>query len=146
MLNVDTPKEGVDLQKYLTEKYGADRTAAIRKPGNPLDVAGQRVGITWNPNRRVVNTASAHRLMEWCNSTRPEKADTLMEAMFQGYFVESKDLNSNETLVNIALGVGLAKEAVENVLASNDFKVLHVCYIVWVDVIFLYINIYSCIY
>ena len=53
MLNVDTPKEGVDLQKYFTEKYGADRTAAIRKPGNRFNIAGQRVGITCNRNRRV---------------------------------------------------------------------------------------------
>lgn len=122
MLNVDTPKEGVDLQKYLTAKYGAERTAAILKPGSPLDIAGQRVGIAWNRNRRVVNTISAHRLMEWCNSNHPDKADALMEAMFHGYFVECKDLNSNEILVNFAVGLGLSKEPVESVIAGDSFK------------------------
>jgi len=117
-LSPHTPPEGENLREHLAAKYGEAMAKKFTSPGNPLDVAGRGVGILFNPSRRFINTASAHRLMEHVNATQPDKGDSLMEAMFHAYFEEAKDLSKLEELVNVAAQVGLDREFVEAMISS----------------------------
>ena len=67
-LNQNTPDEGEDLMEHLKNKYGAAAVERFGKPDNPLNRAGERVGIKFNTTRRVINTLKAHRLVEYCKA------------------------------------------------------------------------------
>lgn len=85
-LNTDTPEEGEDLKEHITKKYGAEMARRFSGPDNPLAVAGQKVGISFNPARRVIPTGRCHVVMEHVNQTRGiEKGNDLMKVLFKMY-------------------------------------------------------------
>lgn len=121
-LDPTAPPEGEDLMEHLKGKYGAEMVARFSAPGNPLDVAGEKVGIKFNSSRRFINTINGHRLMEWCNNAHPESADTLMDKLFHAYFVEARDLSKKEQLVEIAQSAGLNGTDVAEFLETDKYK------------------------
>lgn len=121
-MNINTPPEGYDLQEYLFSKYGSAAVARFSSLDNPLDKAGERVGITFNKSRRVINTLDGHRLMEWCNNNFPEKADSLMESLFHAYFEQAKDLSKVDELLSCAKAVGLDETAAREILEGTAFR------------------------
>ena len=123
-LDSTTPKEGRDLQEYLSSKYGAAAVARFSGPDNPLDNAGRRVGIEFNKSRRIVNTVDSHRIMEWCNDKHPEKADGLMDKLFKAYFVEAKDVSDHSVLSDICVTEGLDAAEVQDILRTGMATVL----------------------
>jgi len=122
-LSLNTPPEGEDLMEHLESKYGKVAVARFNAPGNPMDEAGDRVGIRFNKARRFVNTMDGHRLMEWCNKTYPDKADTLMEALFHAYFEQGLDISKTEELLKLAhTTLGGAGDEARAVLASTQYR------------------------
>jgi len=108
--------------EHLEGKYGAEMVARFSAPGNPLDTAGEKVGIKFNSSRRFINTIDGHRLMEWCNKEYPDKADGLMDSLFKAYFVDARDLSKTDQLVNIAEAVGLDGAVIAEFLASDKYR------------------------
>lgn len=112
--------------EHLAKKYGPAVVAKFSAPGNPLDVAGRKVGIAFNSQRRVIPTLAAHRVAEWVGS-KPEtkgKQDSLMEEMFKMYFEEGKDLSKVSELgacVERVGGIGSAEECRKMLEESTDF-------------------------
>jgi predicted DsbA family dithiol-disulfide isomerase len=96
--------------------------ARFSGPTNPLDVAGAKVGIRFNRSRRVIPTMRAHRLMEFCNSTHPEKSSALMNILFRRYFEEAQDVSKVDVLLQAAIECGLSQEESRSVLESDAFK------------------------
>ncbi|GMH64539.1 hypothetical protein TL16_g03986 [Triparma laevis f. inornata] len=107
---------------HLSKKYGPAAVEKFGKPGNPLDVAGSKVGITFNPSRRVINTSSAHQIMEYLksNGTGAEKQDELMDLFFKRYFEEAEDLSKVERLLECVETVGLDKVEIEKMLEEGN--------------------------
>lgn len=87
---------------------------------NPLDVAGRKVGIAFDPSRRFINTVAAHRLMAHVSATAPEKADPLMEALFHAYFEQAKDVSRPEELLAVARLVGVEGEGLEELVQASS--------------------------
>lgn len=90
--------------EHLSRKYGAAAVARFGKPGNPLDVAGSKVGITFNPSRRIIPTMICHRAIEWCNDKYKDhaKTDAFMESLFIAYFTNGLDVSSLDQVVACA--------------------------------------------
>lgn len=106
--------------EHLINKYGAAAVQKFQQPGNPLDTAGAKVGINFKKNRMFYNTINSHRLMEWCNSKHPEKADSLMEELFHAYFEEGKNISDVEELSIIAQKINdINPDEVRQVLSSD---------------------------
>ena len=121
-LNQNTPEEGEDIYEHLAHKYGAARAAQFTKPGNPLDQAGGKVGITFNTARRIIRTEASHRLVEWCKATCPNKEDALMDSLFKAYFCDAKDLSKYPELLKCAVEAGLDAEAAKAMLDSPQYR------------------------
>ena len=93
--------------EHLSRKYGPAAVARFSGPSNPLTVAGDKVGITFNNTRRVIPTKRCHQLMEYCSMAQPDKANALMELMFKKYFEQAVDVSKPDVLVALAAEVGL---------------------------------------
>ena len=78
------------MYEHLASKYGRQKADTFTAPDNPLTRAGSKVGITFNPSRRIIRTEASHRLVEFVKQVAPDKENSLMEAMFKAYFVRTR--------------------------------------------------------
>jgi len=120
--NASIPEEGEDLMQHLMKKYGPAAVQRFGQPGNPLDMAGSKVGITFNKDRKVLPTKKPHQIVEWTMATEgPKKVDELMEVLFRRYFVEGEAVNQHEVLLDAVEEAGLDRSKAEEVLQSSTY-------------------------
>lgn len=117
-LNPHMPPEGMLRQHYVKAKFGGPERANqiysnIRSAGESegLDFAFEKI-------TRTPNTLAAHRLISW--ATAHDKGSTLVEALFQAYFFEGRDLGSIDILAEVAMENGLDRDAAKAFLHSQN--------------------------
>jgi predicted DsbA family dithiol-disulfide isomerase len=81
--------------------------------------AGQGEGLAFNFDRqaRTPNTLDAHRVI-WLAGERGVQ-DAVVEALLLGYFTDGRDLSDRATIVEVAVGAGLDRAEVEELLAGD---------------------------
>jgi predicted DsbA family dithiol-disulfide isomerase len=117
-LNPDMPPEGMDRGTYLSNKFGSlERVQAMQAR---IELAGRGDGASFDYQRiqRTPNTFLAHRL-SWL-AQREDKQRPFVEAAFQAYFADGRDLGSADVLTEIAVASGLDRNAVAAFLSSGD--------------------------
>jgi predicted DsbA family dithiol-disulfide isomerase len=116
-LNPTTPESGLNLQEYLTKKFGGeDRYAEIT--ARVTGVAAEE-GLTFDFSKQSIspNTRKAHSLIQLARGEGKQLA--VKEAFMKAYFTDGVDLSKKENLVNVAVYAGLDVENVETVLADE---------------------------
>src|SRR5690606_25465551 len=100
LLNTAIPKEGLDRKKYMQSKFPEKADPAA--PAPDVIKAGQSVGIDYHFERieRQPYVIDAHRLIRFAEHR--DAMDAVVEALFQAYFVEGKDISRHELLLDIA--------------------------------------------
>ena len=117
-LNPDMPAEGRDRMAYRMAKFGsAERCAEI--DANITGVAA-KLGLEFHLDRqsRTPNTVAAHRVI-WLAGQHGVQ-DAVVEALFNGFFCQGRDIGDAAILADIADGAGLAGTLVQAMLASDD--------------------------
>ncbi len=117
LLDPAIPRDGLDRQAYLREKFG-DRPKAQAVETALLE-AGEEEGIAFAFDKitRTPNTIDAHRLILWSRSTGCQPA--LVERLFQMYFVEGRDIGAPEVLIEAANAVGMDAHLTAQLLVSE---------------------------
>jgi predicted DsbA family dithiol-disulfide isomerase len=117
-LNPDIPEQGVDRGVYLERKFGGRSTEIYAR----VSAAGAQVGIPFAFDRvtRQPNTVAAHSLITLAADAGLQ--DAAVEAFFNAYFIEGRDLTSSQTLTEIACAAGLAEDQVQACLASTQAR------------------------
>ena len=113
-LDPSTPAEGADLRERLAAKFGRDPEpmfarveAAARESGIPLD---------FSKVRRTPNTLKAHTLIG--RALEKGTQQRVARALFDAYFLEGKDVGTDEVLVDIAAGHGFDREEATRLFAD----------------------------
>lgn len=117
-LNPDLPAGGVDRRAYLEAKFGgAARAGEIYAR---VQAAGRHAGIAFEFERIAVqpNSLDAHRLVWW--AAGQGRQDAMVEALFQGYFLEGRDYSSREVLADVAGAAGCDARDALAFLASGE--------------------------
>lgn len=116
-LHPETPLEGVDRKKSMKRKFGDG--PHLKAMSDNLRKAGAEAGITFNfeAQEKTPNTLNSHRLIRWAESAncQPE----VVEALFQAYFVEGRDIGDATVLVDIAEACGMDSALVADFLARD---------------------------
>ena len=89
-LNPDMPKNGMSRDHYLEAKFGgSDRAKSVYEN---IRKAGEIEGIEFKFEKikKTPNTVLAHRLISW--STDLKLSDLVVEALFNAYFFEGRDI------------------------------------------------------
>lgn len=130
-LNPGMPPEGMARDAYLALKFGGDERAsqiyqAIGEAGD-----GEGIAFAFDRIERTPNTINAHRLIRHAAGSGRDGA--VVEALFTGYFLDGRDLGSNDVLADIAGECGLDRAATRawldgtgdepEVRAEHDFAV-----------------------
>lgn len=117
-LNPDMPRQGVLRSEYRIQKFGSlERSRELEAT---VVSAGQSEGIRFDFDRieRTPNTLDAHRLIGL--ASRNGVQDAVVEALFQAYFVDGRDISNTDVLVDVVTHAGLDKAAALALLAGDE--------------------------
>ena len=116
-LNPNLPAGGVDRRTYLETKFGGQEGAV--KAYLPVAQHAEKAGLKINFEGIQVtpNTLDAHRLIHWAGLEGKQTA--MVAALFRAYFVDGRNIGDHETLADIAGEVGLDREMIACLLASD---------------------------
>jgi predicted DsbA family dithiol-disulfide isomerase len=117
--------QGEDLEEYMKSKYGPAVASRLTSPQNPLYVAGSKVGITFNKDRRVIPTVHAHSLVEWMKTvTSLTQVNVFMEILFEKYFSQGWNVAMMDPLLACVQEAGLNKDEASRALEDPQFSQL----------------------
>jgi predicted DsbA family dithiol-disulfide isomerase len=117
-LNPDMPKEGLNRKEYRSAKFGSwEKSLALDEQ---VKKAGEGEGINFRHDlmERTPNTFDAHKLILLAG--REGVQDKVAAAVFNGYFVEGKDVGDRETLIAIATAARMDAEKVKTFFESEE--------------------------
>lgn len=122
-LHPETPKEGVDRKKSMKRKFGDGEH--LKAMSENLRNMGKEVGIDFNfeAQEKTPNTLDSHRLIMWSKSAgcQPE----MVEALFQAYFLDGRDIGNRDVLVEIAREQDMDADLVADFLDKDvDVKIV----------------------
>ena len=104
-LNPDMPAEGMARADYIATKFGD--AGHSRRIHQTIAEAGATVGIAFafDKIKRSPNTRNAHRLIRY--ATRQGVGGDVVTRLFEGYFMQGRDVGDPATLATIAAEAGL---------------------------------------
>jgi predicted DsbA family dithiol-disulfide isomerase len=104
-LNPDMPAGGMPCDLYLQMKFGPGRSSARIHANIAAIGKGEGIDFAFDQIRHIPNTLLAHRLIGFAAASG--LSDTVVEALFRGYFLDGLDIGDIDTLSAIAGGCGL---------------------------------------
>src|SRR6266851_6058175 len=117
-LNPDMPPEGMTRERYIASKFGGSDHA--RRIYQTVTDVGAAVGIPFHFERITMtpNTRDAHRLIRYASGEAG--AELVVEALFNAYFIDGRNVGDRDALAEIAEGAGLERAAVTRYLESDE--------------------------
>jgi predicted DsbA family dithiol-disulfide isomerase len=113
------PVVDATMSQILQRKYGMSAEQAGEANAKMTALAAG-VGLEYHLDRvRAGNTFDAHRLIHLAASHG--LGDAMKERLLAGYFTEARAIGDRDTLVALAVEVGLDPAEVARVLDSDDF-------------------------
>lgn len=106
------------MYEALAQKYGMSVAQAKANTQNMVKMA-EESGLEYNMDTLILtNTFDAHRLAMYAK--KHGLMQEMTERILHAYFTESKHIGDHETLTELAVEVGLDREAVAAMLASDE--------------------------
>lgn len=117
-LDPGIPREGLDYDRFIKKKFGGDGPH-LRAMRDNLMQAGASAGIAFRFDRiqRRPNTLDSHRLVHW--ASEGEQQNRVVEALFEAFFIEGRDVGDSAVLRAVADGCGMDGERVAVDLAEG---------------------------
>ncbi|HEY3919646.1 MAG TPA: DsbA family oxidoreductase [Stellaceae bacterium] len=116
-LNPDMPAEGMARADYIATKFGDNGHS--RRIHQTIAEAGATVGIdfAFDKIKRSPNTRNAHRLIRY--ATRHARGGEVVNRLFEGYFLQGRDVGDLPTLAAIAGEAALDEREARAFLAGD---------------------------
>lgn len=113
-------KTGVNAIDHLAVAKGISREQAEGMHNNVKQIA-KEVGLDFDFGKSVVaNSFNAHRLIQLSKTKGLD--NEAEEQLFKAHFIEGKNIDDNETLVQTGVAAGLEEKEIREVLASDAFS------------------------
>ena len=116
-LNPEMPKEGRDRAAYRAWKFGS--AERMREADARVAQAAADVGLPFRQDLmlRTPNTIDAHRLIWFAGQNNVQ--DATMEAVFEAYFTQGRDIGDPTVLADCAAQARLDRDEVAAFLAGD---------------------------
>lgn len=108
-LNPGLPPEGMSRKDYVTQKFGAGGAQKYER----VKAVGQSVGLDlqFDKIQRQPNTLAAHSLIAMAEPGPAQ--DQMKETLLNAYFIDTLDLTSEKTLLDLAEKAGLDRDSAQ---------------------------------
>ena len=116
---LETQKDA-NIYDYFSKVKGVSKGQAEQMFDNVTQIA-KEVGLDFNIEQSIVsNSFNAHRLIQLAKSKG--LGDEAEEQLFKIHFIEGKDIDDAETLLQTGIQIGLSETDVQGVLDTNAFE------------------------
>ena len=113
-----------DYVEEFTVEAGRPDSLSLEKAKSMTDNIAEQareVGLIYDFSKiKAVNTFDAHRISHYAKAQG--KMSEMNERLLKAHFIEHLDISHYETLVNLAVEIGLKEEEVKEVLSSTSFS------------------------
>ena len=119
-LNPQMAAEGQELYEHIGQKYGLDKAQSDANR-EMIRARAEEVGfeIALDKLKRIYNTFDTHRVLHLAATEGCQRE--LKHALFSAYFTAGDNPGDHEVLLRVATEVGLDRERVAALLASDEF-------------------------
>lgn len=120
-LNPDMPCDGLERKAYRVRKFGSwERSLALDAQ---VKAAGAEDGVVFHHERieKTPNTVASHVLVRLASET--DIQGDIVEALFQAYFTDGKDIGDPAVLIAIGSSAGLHRKTIEEALNDENLRV-----------------------
>jgi len=115
-LKTDTSLNAVD---HLAEIKGVSKAEVEGIHEHVTNVA-KEIGLDLNFEKNIVaNSFNAHRLIQLAKTKN--LANEMEEALFRAHFIEGKNIDDKETLIQTGISIGLDEDEVKKIFSSDAF-------------------------
>lgn len=112
------PQSGKDVYTFLAERKGISVEQSIEMHKGVTERA-KSVGLDYHFDKAVIsNSLTAHRIIHLAKSKK--LGDEMEEIFFKAYFSDGKDLNDDQTLIELGTSAGLNSDEVKEVIDNKD--------------------------
>jgi predicted DsbA family dithiol-disulfide isomerase len=119
--NMETNPDA-NLNEYLAETKGWSLEQSRQMTQQVTDMAANE-GLDYNLDEAAVaNSFRAHKLIQFAKSH--DLGAQAEEALFEAYFIKSSNIDDAETLIDIAVQIGLDPDETHKALASETYAAL----------------------
>jgi predicted DsbA family dithiol-disulfide isomerase len=116
--NLKTTTE-VNAIDHISEIKGISHEQAVQMHRNVTSVA-KEVGLDFDFDKAIVaNSFNAHRLIQLAKTHG--LGNEIEEQLFKAHFIEGKNIDDNEVLIQTGISAGLNEKEVREVLSSDAF-------------------------
>ena len=116
--NLKTTTE-VNAIDHISEIKGISHEQAVQMHRNVTNVA-KEVGLDFDFDKAIVaNSFNAHRLIQLAKTHG--LGNEIEEQLFKAHFIEGKNIDDNEVLIQTGISAGLNEKEVREVLSSDAF-------------------------
>jgi predicted DsbA family dithiol-disulfide isomerase len=117
-LDPTTPLEGKPFKENMESKFG-DNSERMQGMLQQVTGAGAAVGVNFDFSRveRSPNTLKSHQLIVLAPE---DKKQDVVDAIYQAYFEDGRDIGNVEVLLEIAKEAGIAAEGLEERLRAKE--------------------------
>lgn len=110
---------GVNINQYLADAKGWNLDYAKQMNDHVTEMAAQ-VGLKYDFDRAIVaNSFNAHRFSHLAK--KHGLGDAAEEALFNAYFTAGKNIDDQDTLIDLGVAIGLNADEVRQTLNSDAF-------------------------
>lgn len=124
LLNPDMPAQGIDRRTYLERKFGGEHR--LHRVLAAVSGAGRNEHIPFDLEaiRRTPSSVESHRMVR--HAETQGLASDAVEALFQAFFTQGRDIGSVPELLAIGRRIGLESTALEAYLTDpRDQGAIH---------------------
>lgn len=113
------PSETKTTAEYFREKKGFPEEQA-KQMTNQVIQMGKASGIDFNFEKALItNTFTAHKLLHLAK--KHNKSNEMEEELFKAHFLDGKNVGDIDTLVSLAVSLGIDAEEAKKSLQSEEF-------------------------
>lgn len=112
------PKQ-IDIYQYLADRKGISYEQS-KKMHEDVTHYAQSVGLEYNFDKiPVTNSLKAHRIIQYAKTIN--LGDQAEEVFFHAYFTDGKNLNEENTLIELGKEIGLSEADVKKALTDDTY-------------------------
>ena len=116
-LNPTMPSAGIDRKTYRANKFGSWEYSQLLDTKTIQATQNDDIEFRYDLIKITPNTLKAHRLT-WF-AAQKKTATAMAERIFKAYFTEGQDITDSIVLTQLAVEVGLERDAVHSFLTSD---------------------------
>ncbi|SDF74244.1 Predicted dithiol-disulfide isomerase, DsbA family [Limimonas halophila] len=117
-LNPDMPRAGMDRTDYVVRKFGSMDNANRVYDAVKAAAAEEGIPLALDRIQRTPNTLPAHQLIHLAGERGVQ--DTVVEDLFQAYFMRGEDVGEQDVLLAAARRAGMDEDVVRDALDREN--------------------------